>query len=146
MFQPPSLGPPQFPLNAWVGREGPLSFVGPHGLSTPMPRCEAASLPAALAAAATHAKHLRALAVLFFWLLLNWSGANSAWQTEHRMAARMARLRQNRWSTRLCPAQDDAAAGQSNVLGSSLCARDGMRSLGLVRWRWGAVAVPLTIL
>ena len=58
---------------------------------------DGASPLATLAAAATHAKHLRALAVLFFWLLLNWSGANSAWQTEHRMAARTARLRQNRW-------------------------------------------------
>jgi len=45
-----------------------------------------ASPPSAPAAAATHAEHLRALAVLFFWLLVNWSGANSARQTEHRMA------------------------------------------------------------
>mgnify|MGYP002809091891 CR=1 FL=1 len=36
--------------------------------------------------AAAHAEHLRALAALFFWLLLKWSGALSAAHFAHRMA------------------------------------------------------------
>ena len=39
-------------------------------------------------ASATQAEHLRALADLFLWLLLNRSGAKSATHAEHRMAAR----------------------------------------------------------
>jgi len=56
------------------------------------------------AVAATHAEHLRALASLFFWLLLNSSGAKSAEHSEHRMAARRSitvlrswRLRHKGW-------------------------------------------------
>ena len=35
---------------------------------------------------AAHAKHLRAAADFFFWLLLNWPGALSAEHSEHRLA------------------------------------------------------------
>ena len=67
---------------SWPRAGGPLRLL-PCSPFAPL----AARCAAAVAGLATHAEHLRTLAALFFWLLLNWFGAKSARHPEHRIAA-----------------------------------------------------------
>jgi hypothetical protein len=83
-------GPTALPstLAATFAAAVPLAEAScPTGGPSRLPPCS--PFTTAVGGVATHTEHLRVLADLFFWLLLNWPGANSAKHPEHRMAARV---------------------------------------------------------